>query len=227
MPHEPDFFFFRDISKVNQNLVFIDVGANAGQSAISFLMNCPTGRVVSFEPNLLYQSVLKGVQNFLGRERFDFHMFGLSDSEDVLDLYVPQVDGIAYMQEASLCIDQFEKPWVSDRLRSYGGKIELVSLRSTFKPADTVIDHADIVKIDAEGAELSVLRGMSALIDKCSPIFLIENNDYSNVTDCLGEFDYSAYRFSGQRLIPMTGESTNCFYLTPDHFVSYDISIAL
>jgi hypothetical protein len=49
-------------------------------------------------------------------------MCGLSDNESELDLYIPHVDSVPYMQEASLTLKQFEKPWVRDRLKTYGKK---------------------------------------------------------------------------------------------------------
>lgn len=220
VPHEDDFLFFRKLSEVAQPIVFVDVGANAGQSAISFLINCPRGRVISFEPNLLYGPVLQGVSKLLGESRFAFHMYGLSDTDSELDLYVPHVDGVPYMQEASLTLAQFEKPWVSDRLKSYGIQIDIIPVRANFKVSDDVIARADVVKIDAEGAEISVLRGMRKLIESSQPIFLIENNDWFSVTDYLKSFGYDAYQFDRHTgaLKTMSGATTNCFYLKPDHF---------
>jgi len=227
IPHEDDFLFFKQLPGADQPVVFVDVGANVGQSAISFLMNCPSGRVISFEPNLLYKPVLEGVRKLLGESRFEFHMCGLSDVDSELELYVPTVDGVPYMQEASLTLTQFEKPWVSDRLKSYGTKIEIIPVCARFKISDDLIVHADVVKIDAEGAEMSVLRGMPKLIENSSPIFLIENNDWSAVTDYLKAFGYGVYQYDGHAaaLKTMSGATTNCFYLKPEHFANNLISM--
>ena len=225
VPHEDDFLFFKQLNRANKPVVFVDVGANAGQSAISFLMNCPNGRVFSFEPNLLYKPVLEGVRELLGAEKFEFHMCGLSDAESELDLYIPHVDGVPHMQEASLTLSQFEKPWVHDRLKSYGTIIEIVPVRANFKIADALIKQADVVKIDAEGAEMSVLKGMRKLIENTSPIFLIENNDWTAVTEYLNSFGYDVYQYqkSAGSLLPMSGATTNCFYLKAKHFAQYSI----
>ncbi|MEI2774066.1 MAG: FkbM family methyltransferase [Candidatus Competibacter sp.] len=225
VPHEDDFLFFKKLNRSDRPIVFVDVGANAGQSAISFLMNCPSGRVISFEPNLLYQPVLVGVQELLGESRFEFHMCGLSDAESDLDLYIPHVDGVPYMQEASLTLAQFGKPWVHDRLKSYGTKIEIIPVRASFKISDNLIEQADVVKIDAEGAEMSVLRGMRKLIENSPPIFLIENNDWSAVTKYLKAFGYGVYQYDKnvEALLPMSGATTNCFYLRTEHFARHSI----
>ncbi len=224
VPHEEDFLFFKEIGKREKPVVFVDVGANAGQSAISFVMSCPKSRVISFEPNPLYRPVLEGVREMLGAEKFEFHMYGLSETERESDLYIPCVDGVPYMQEASFTLSQFHKPWVRDRLTRYGTAIEFVSIRATFKIADDVIKEADVVKIDAEGAEPSVLKGMRQLIKNSSPIFLIENNSWSEVTEFLTKYGYGVYKYRKEDgLQPMSGVTTNCFYLKPEHFEIFSI----
>ncbi len=213
-PHEDDFNSFLR----HQFNTFIDVGANSGQSAASYLMNCPDAQVISFEPNLLYEPVLSKLSDFF-EKKFCFHMYGLSDCEGSFDLHVPLVDGIPYMQESSLSLEQFKKPWVLERLCSYGGTINYESISCVFVTADSVINDADVIKIDAEGAELKVLLGFANLIYLKHPIFLIENNDFINVTAYLGTFGYSAYQWRGTKLIPLETPCTNCFYLTQNHLL--------
>jgi FkbM family methyltransferase len=82
------------------------------------------------------------------------------------------------MQKPSLTLSQFEKPWVRDRFKSYGSKIEIIPVRASFNIPDSAIQKVDVIKIDAEGAEMSVLLGMRKIIENSPPIFLIENNDY-------------------------------------------------
>lgn len=224
LPHENDFLFFEYLNDAPKQVVFVDVGANAGQSVISFLMSCPTGRVISFEPNLLYKPVLEGIRELVGARRFDFRMCGLSDIEGELDLFIPLVDGWPYMQEASVNMDQFEKPWVRDRLLSYGKEIAITTTRAKFDIGDRLIEQADVVKIDAEGAEMSVLRGLRTHVEGCAPIFMIENNDYFAVTDFLVDKGYGVYQFNEEvGLQPMSGATTNCFYLKAEHFSSFDL----
>jgi FkbM family methyltransferase len=219
VPHEEDFRAFGSFERSSGAVRLLDCGANAGQSAISFLMNCPNGSVVSFEPNRLYGAVLSRLATLLGPERFSYHLEGLSDAEGDLDLHVPYVDGVPYLQEATLDLSQFDKPWVADRLNSYGAHLEIKPLRAHFSTADSKNLTIDVVKIDAEGAEMRVLLGMQQTIDRCRPIFLIENNDWHAVTAFLERLGYAPYRWdTGARtLVHMSGESTNCFYLASEH----------
>ncbi len=83
--------------------------------------------------------VLQGVQELLGATWVEFYICGLSDNESELDLYMPHVDSVSYLQEASLTLSQFEKPWVRDRFKSYGKKIEIIPVRAILKIADSLI----------------------------------------------------------------------------------------
>jgi FkbM family methyltransferase len=197
----------------------LDCGANAGQSAVSFLMGCPRGRVLSFEPNPLYQPVLAGLRGELGGERFEFFLEGLSDRDEAVELHVPFVDDKPYLQEAALDLAQFEKPWVVERFRSYGGSVRFEALTARFVTGDSRELDVDAVKIDAEGSELRVLSGLLETIRRCEPMFLIENNDWHRVTDFLGRLGYSCYRWDDAigKLVPMFGASTNSFYLLERH----------
>lgn len=47
--------------------MFVDVGVNAGQSAISFIMNFQSKNVISFEPYLLYLTALDVAKGSLGK----------------------------------------------------------------------------------------------------------------------------------------------------------------
>ena len=225
VPHEDDFKYFQQLFGQNRRVTLLDCGANAGQSAISFLMNCPKGRVISFEPNPIYQPVLAGVQSLLGAERFEFHMEGLADHETDQDLYIPYVDGFPYMQEASMDLFQFEKPWVADRLKGYGEVLEIKITKAHFVTADSKNLKVDAIKIDAEGAEMLVLQGMRKTLLECKPILLIENNDWLPVTEFLSIIGYKPYQWQpgANRLIKKSGDSNNCFYLLKKHYIAQSI----
>jgi FkbM family methyltransferase len=222
VPHEEDFNFFKMFE--GKGVRFLDCGANCGQSALSFLMVCSDGVVTSFEPNTSYESLLSGIKDMVGANRFNYIMLGLSDNDEAAKLWVPYVCNQPYFQEATMDVTQFEKPWVKERLRSYGGEPRFESIDCKFVRADDLHLVADIVKIDAEGAEMKVLKGMATLISKCRPIFLIENNDWTSVTDYLGTYGYKPFQWIDSAVRNMQGASTNCIYLTQSHLESFKIS---
>lgn len=43
---------------------------------------------------------------------------------------------------------------------------------------DSIVEHADVIKIDVEGAELGVVKGAMRLIDESKPILIVEHMEY-------------------------------------------------
>ena len=86
-------------------------------------------------------------------------------------------------------------------------------------PANTKID---VLKVDVEGAELSVLRGARAIFeDQRRPFVVIievfdmrDNTDKSEgIRDFLEGYGYSFYLFNGESLTPFSGSALNAYAL--------------
>jgi FkbM family methyltransferase len=217
--HENDFLFFRNF-KIKRPTI-LDIGANAGQSVISFKLVLPDARIISFEPNTLYKPVLDYVQSSIFTPQdFTYYMLGAGDTERELELIIPIIDNKPYFQEASVDVTQFEKSWVKNRFAAYGNTLEFERINIRMVTLDQFNFTPDIIKIDAEGSELSVLKGMIKTIRSYYPIFLIENNDWHNVTAYLKNLGYEVYNYNVQKdtLFPIESATTNCFYLRPEHF---------
>jgi FkbM family methyltransferase len=218
VPHEEDFLFFRRLADGAPSL--LDVGALAGQSALSFTMVCPRASVVSFEPNVIYEPVLRYVRDtLLSSTSFTYHLVGCGAAAAELPLMVPYVDGEPHFGDASVRPEQFEVPWVRDRLATYGRRLTFERMTVHLRPLDEFRLRPTVCKIDVEGYELDVLEGMDATIAACRPIFLIENNDYHRVTPWLAARGYEplVYDAACDDLVPMTSPTTNTFYVRPEH----------
>jgi FkbM family methyltransferase len=210
-PHEDDFLFFRNIPLGTDPIM--DVGANLGQSAVSFRCVCPDRAIVSFEPNALLEPGLKYVKQHL-LDNFTYQMVGLSSRKANMTLFVPYVDGKPYFEESSIEKNQFDKPWVRERLQSYGSTVTFEEVVVPLVTADSYGLSPSIVKIDAEGHELSVLEGMTETIQRYHPVFMIENNDYHRVTPLLAKYGYESFSYDSKEnhLRPVCAV-TNSFYL--------------
>src|SRR5258708_4323108 len=62
-PHEEEFAIF---SKLKTEIDFVDIGANAGQSVISFKMFSRRSHVISYEPNPGHRRHLKLLKGLFG-----------------------------------------------------------------------------------------------------------------------------------------------------------------
>lgn len=86
--------------------VLIDVGANAGQSALCLAMLRPDARIISFEANADNIEDLAFVRRILG-DRYTYHHTGLSDRNGSAVLKVPIVGRTPVPGESSL-LNQFD-----------------------------------------------------------------------------------------------------------------------
>ncbi|MBL4628461.1 MAG: FkbM family methyltransferase [Roseicyclus sp.] len=134
---------------------FVDIGANVGNHSLFAGLFTDAARIIPFEPNpLAYRLlVLNVVLNRLeDRVVFDHLGFGASDLAG---------DGFAMTKR--------EKNLGAARMVAGAGEI------STVRPDDVLRDEEpDVIKIDVEGMEMQVLRGLQKTVARTRPVLLVE-----------------------------------------------------
>jgi FkbM family methyltransferase len=145
--------------------VFVDIGANVGQTLVDFLSVRKVGdRYVGFEPNTACLEQLRAMLEANNCRDVTLVPVGLSDEPGLLRLYVGADDP---GDSGGTIVEQLRPE---------------KSVRETWIPClvyDDIIntlvtDRVAIVKIDVEGAELAVLRGMEHCLAHQRPPILCE-----------------------------------------------------
>lgn len=195
-PHEDEFKVLRQFK---HEFLALDVGANAGQSAISIFAVNPKARVLSFEPNPLMRDSLRRTQRLLGPQ-FSFEICGVGEKEAILDFYIPHVDGVFLMQEASTDPAVLDLKVTHDRIRFSTGqsKFKIHTEKVLVKPLDAMVDRkVDFIKIDVQGTELDVLKGADRMLRRDRPMIMFENSPQA---DGIGAFlsDYGYQMISAE-----------------------------
>lgn len=148
---------------IERGETFVDVGGNVG---MTMLMGAacvgPQGIVHVFEPNPEMASRIRGAVNLNGLANVTVHPIGLSDAqEDLLLTTVSQSSGWATFGEVAK----------RDSALTYG------TIPAKVMRADDVLGNlAGVVtmKIDVEGFEYRVLKGMERLIQGLRPAIITE-----------------------------------------------------
>jgi len=220
-PHEPEFGFFMGLEGVDG--LFIDVGANAGQTAVSLRSVNRSLRILSFEPNPLLEPLLRQLSNEL-LDGFDYRMTGLSDHRHSTVLYVPVIDDLLVTPLATLDRSVFERQHYHDQLidLSLDGKYEIAEVAVELERFDDLDLDPTVIKIDTEEHELSCLAGMMGTIDRCSPILMIEDNPQTNeIASLLATVGYEPFLYDADAdelvRLPAQFEAINIFYVRPGH----------
>jgi FkbM family methyltransferase len=184
--HAVDIGRFRKDSK--QVRIIFDVGANIGQTALSYLKNFPDAEIFSFEPiSETFQQLRANVYGKSGVKCFNLAMGRESGSIQV------------QLQSCSL----FNS--LSNKGNYATGRAEIVRVVSLDEfLEEKQIPHIDILKIDAEGFDLEVLKGGTKFLQSAKDVFLYiettfrrEDNDHTNF-DEIHSFIYDyGFRFVG------------------------------
>jgi FkbM family methyltransferase len=154
-------------SSLGPGSVFLDVGAHIGYFSIKASAQVgPTGRVVAFEPNPETLKLLR--ENVKVNRTFNILIqpVACTDRERTLNLYAAPIvnTGASSLsqQNASVSASDLPRPYTV-RGRAIDDVIRELNL-----------SRVDAVKIDVEGAEVSVLRGALTTLKQFHPKVVVE-----------------------------------------------------
>lgn len=161
---------------VRQGMVAVDVGANLGYFTLLLADLCgSSGTVHAFEPNPAIGERLRrtvAVNGFAGRT----HVHGVPLSDQ---------DGLA----VELVVPRGEPK--NGHIVAAGHAGDEPSVALTTRRLDTVagLERVDFVKIDAEGAEEGIWRGMRAILDRRQPLTIFLEYTRDRYADPRGFLD--------------------------------------
>ncbi|MDX2272570.1 MAG: FkbM family methyltransferase [Cyanobacteriota bacterium] len=145
-------------------MTVIDVGANVG--AYTFLaarLVSPLGQVYAIEPT----------SNCVNCLRQTIQLNQLENCVTVIESAAGQEDGEIFLlaEEASVFNRVVTENEVAEHQRSY--KVPLLTLDTLWQQNGRM--SVDLLKVDAEGAELAIFKGSRQMLQTCQPIILFEN----------------------------------------------------
>jgi len=161
-------------SRIKPGMTFVDVGANVGYyTVISAALVGPSGRVFCFEPDALNYSFLQKSIALNGFDHVHPFQLALTDRAGKATLYLSEGLG-----SHSLGLQDGNT-----------AQVEVDVARLDDLPA-LAEQGVDFIKIDVQGAELSVLKGSQHILSKWKPSILAEFEPR-----CLEKFGVSGDEF--------------------------------
>lgn len=185
--------------------VFYDIGANVGfHTVIGARLVGPAGRVVAFEP----------IPSTAEALRRNLALNGFTNTE-VIEGAVTARRGRALMLLGN------EPTWArlagspgSQDAPAGGGNVEVETYAIDALIAQGRIARPTVVKIDAEGAEIDVLRGMAGVLRSDRPIIVCElHGTGREFVPLMREFDYRLAPLESDLPIESLGDTAHVLAL--------------
>jgi FkbM family methyltransferase len=144
-------------SKIREGMVVVDIGANVGTYTLLALQRIGTsGRVISYEPTPRVFDILKNnvwINGYIEGGQADLRQKAASDGS--------QDHGQFFISSNSLMNSLYGEDTSSTR------PVQVIEVETVSLDQDLAdIPRIDVVKIDTEGAEPMILRGMHRIIER-------------------------------------------------------------
>jgi FkbM family methyltransferase len=178
---------------IRSNSVVIDVGANVGVHTVHFAQCAPSGRVISIEPSRsTFQYLLRNIAHLANVVPLNV---ALSDTTGIQSFFVASDNAYSGLKDTG------RKSIVRQELIAcFTGDGILSPLCEN--------ERVDFIKIDVEGLELQVLRGLKAIISRHRPIIFCEifggkqsNPDPEATVRYCTSLGYEAFTLRGKGLV--------------------------
>lgn len=154
-----------------EDAVCVDVGANVGLYSLALSAIAPRGHVFAFEPS----------PHAIGHLRENIEQNGVANVE-VSDLALSDHTGTVafhdfdFFSAGSFAVDDGSL-FSSDSFGSDLLEVPATTLDEFFAAHPT--SRLDLIKIDVEGAELAVLAGAGATLERFRPVVVLEFNTFA------------------------------------------------
>jgi FkbM family methyltransferase len=191
-PHENDFRAFRHFA--HRKGLFLDIGANSGESVLSFRLVNSTAPILSIEPNPYHEPDLRFLKQRI--DNFDYRLCAAGEKSGRATLYVPVYRNLPLTGEASFHREQaMSNYWVQEQLGPGAAPAaQLIEVQVDVTRMDDLSLRPAFVKIDVQGFEPKVIAGLRSTIANSQPIILLERSGCDDALyQQLGEHGYTPF----------------------------------
>ena len=194
---------FYMIDRLKDGDTFIDIGSHFGSfSLLASSLVGKSGKVVSIDPTPSTFNLMQSNMNEFARfKNYDTRNIALFDSNGTATFYDFGVSESAYnsivgsRNDVSMNIDKY--------------RIEIPTQTLDTLVNDMGLSKVDFLKIDAESAELAIIRGGRNTLAKFSPLITVEIGDVGlanapksiEIINELNELGYRPFEFDGSKLV--------------------------
>lgn len=195
----------------------IDIGASDGISIKYFYNNLNVNKIICFEPHKAYINILRKI-----KKNIIIKPFAIGNKNENINIFYPRYkffntffDIITYSHYDKILLKHFIKDFIFKK------NLLIVKKKIKIKKIKKIYLKIDLIKIDTNGFELNIIKGLLNIIKKNKPALIIEiNKDSRTISQILSKLDYKGFfysikekKFQNKKVI----NATNKYFLQPYH----------
>jgi len=182
---------------------FVDIGSNGGLYSLIAAKKSDEIRILAFDPsNAANYFVNENIRLNKFSDKIKFFKYAMSDKTETLDFFEVKNKKYPYLKynlggSSSL----INHPKLFNRI-----SVQAFSFDNFLAENPKHNFEIDLIKIDAEGAEPNIIRGMTATIEKYKPIIICEillDNVGGEIEKLFSDLGYLFFLNRGKDLIPV------------------------
>jgi FkbM family methyltransferase len=178
-------------NKVN----IIDVGASDGIASKFFKNKLNVNKIICVEPNKTFVKILKKLKI----QNLKVYPYGIGEQNKIYNIYYPRYH--LFNKKFDLITYTFyEKKELKKYINLhflFKKNISIIKDKIKIKKFKKTNFKIDLIKIDTNGFELSILKGIKDIIKDYKPVILLETGkDILKIEKLLKRYDYNKFLFS-------------------------------
>ena len=173
----------------------IDVGASDGVAAKFFFNNLDTNKILCFEPNKPYINILRNLK----LNNLVVLPYGISDAAKKFKIFYPRYNFFGTYFDLITYTFYNKKDLVKQINLDFKFRrnISIIEKSINLKKIKKIHLKISLVKIDVNGHELSVVRGLKNILKRDRPALIVETDkNIKKIELLLKKLNYKKYFFS-------------------------------
>lgn len=206
--------------KFKKKITIFDIGASDGIASKFFLNNLSVKKIYCFEPNMEYVKILRNLKI----KKLIVKPFAIGFKNLKSRIFMPQYRFFKKKYNL-ITYTFFDKNYLDKQIDLdfiFKKKISIISNEIHVKKIMKIKTKVDLIKIDTNGYELQVIKGLKDIICNCKPAIILETNqDILRIKKFLNKYSYNDYYydFKKKKLNKIKKKyPLNTFFLQEKHF---------
>ncbi len=184
-----------------KNPTIIDIGGNRGESIQNFLRFNKNLKIICFEPK---KNSFEYIKKKYKKKNIRIFNFGIGNKQKKVSLYTPTIYNYEFSSLSATDLTNL-KIRLNSFFKVLKNDFKFIKEIIKIKKLDKFNLKPDLIKIDAEGSELDILKSSIQTIKKYQPLLIIEFNqiNFSEIKKILSRIGYKSYIFQNNTFSPI------------------------